>query len=202
MSATVCFVDTETTSLDPETGEIWEVGLIVRKPITASGHTVDVEHHWFLPVDLGRADPRSLEIGGFHDRHPHGYRFPEGDRDEGRYARKGGAAGLPEFAAQFAQLTDGAHLVGAVVSFDEERLRKLLRRNGACPSWHYHIVDIEAMGVGALCAKGLVSSALLPWDSKELSLTLGVDPEDYDVHTALGDARWARDLWDKVVSGG
>lgn len=168
MSAPICFVDTETTGLDPDQHEIWEVGLIVD----------DVEHHWFLPVDLGRADARALAIGQFSERYPE--------------TAVTGLATLPAFAAEFAHLTRGLHLVGAVVSFDEERLRKLLRASGACPEWPYHLVDVEALVAGKFGIEP-------PWNSDELSKHAGVNPDDFDRHTALGDARWAQALYNAVM---
>jgi len=115
-----------------------------------------------------------------------------------------------DFAEAFAALTRGAHLVGAVISFDEERLRRLLRANGECPMWHYHLVDVEAMAAGWIghldstgdiehAAWGYVDDAEPPWDSTNLSLAVGVDPEQFDRHTALGDARWARAIYDALA---
>lgn len=164
MSTPVCFVDTETTGLDPDLHEIWEVGLILPD---------GSEHEWQLPVDLGRADPAALQIGRFHERRSADVQY--------------------DFAPEFAQLTRGLHLAGAVVSFDEERLRKLLRANGACPEWHYHLVDVEALAAGALSIEP-------PWESKELSQAIGVDPGDFDRHTALGDARWAKAIYEAVMT--
>ena len=126
MSAVV-FVDTETTGLDPDIHEIWEVGLIVG----------DVELSWQLPVDLGRADTKALEISRFYER-----------RDDADLTRLASFGLIQEFATEFEKLTRGMHLVGAVVSFDEERLRKLLKNNGAAPGWHYHLVDVEALAAG------------------------------------------------------
>lgn len=174
-SEQVAFVDTETLGLDPDRHAIWEVGLIVN----------DVEMQWLLPVDLGTADPFALKIGGFHERHPQGYNFLTG-REPGR------TTDIREFCEAFAALTQGRHLVGAVVSFDEERLRRLLRANGACPEWHYHVVDVEALVAGKL---GIVP----PWDSNALSKFVGVDPEQFDRHTALGDARWAKAVYEAIV---
>jgi DNA polymerase III epsilon subunit-like protein len=161
----IVFLDTETTGLDPDRHEIWEVGLI----------RANSNYHWFLPVDLGRADPVALGIGQFHRR----------------YDRRN-ITNLRDFAGEFAELTLGAHLAGAVVSFDEERLRKLLRSNGACPEWHYHLVDVEALVAGKLGLKP-------PWDSNELSRAVGVDPGDFERHSALGDAMWAQALYRAVM---
>jgi hypothetical protein len=187
----VCFVDTETTGLDPERHEIWEVGLILPD---------GTEREWQLPVDLAKADPIALNIGRFHDR---------------RDARA--VDSLQDFARDFVGFTRGLHLAGAVVSFDAERLWKLLRGANQCPMWHYHIIDVEALAAGWLVgsfsaiqevgknpeADGPtveeVREAWLPWDSNALSLAVGVDPEDFDRHTALGDCRWAKAIYENVM---
>lgn len=174
----ICFVDTETTGLDPDVHEIYEVGLI-----TPDGE----EHHWWLPVDLGKADPRALEIGNFYDRYP-----------------ERGDPGLEissiwTFAKEFEKLTRGMHLGGCVPSFDEERLRKLLRRKGAAPGWHYHIVDVEPLMIGFIAGCGAQSMPSLPWKSADLSRSIGVDPDLFEKHTALGDARWARECYLAVM---
>jgi hypothetical protein len=175
----VVFVDTETTGLDPYLHEIWEVGLI----------RGDREYRWFLPVDLGRADPYSLKIGGYHARHP--------DGDDGPLAVGDRITPVREFARAFAGYTRGMHLVGAVVSFDEERLRRLLRANGATPDWHYHLIDVEALATGYVAAAG--AALPLPWKSDDLSRELGIEITEDDRHTALGDARWAKRIYDVVM---
>lgn len=181
-NAPLAICDVETTGLDAEVHEIWEVALITVDELGvledargAHRPVVEVsEHHWFLPVDLGRADAKSLEITRYHER-----------TLGARLSRSG------HFARGFAALTRGRHLVGAVPSFDEERLRKLLRRNGACPEWHYHLVDVEALVAGKLGIRP-------PWVSDELSRAIGVDPEQFVRHSAMGDARWARALYEAV----
>lgn len=161
----VVFVDTETTGLDPKRHQIWEVALI-----DATG----VEHEWQLAVDLSRADAHALKLSDFHAR------------------RSNSLARPSTFVDEFERLTRGHHLAGAVVSFDEERLRRLLRAHGQCPMWHYHIVDVEALAAGKL---GLAP----PWDSDHLSSLVGVDPAQFSRHSALGDARWAKAVYDAVV---
>ena len=213
MSTPLAFLDTETTGLDPDQHEVWEVGLILR-----DSEGIEVERVWQLPVDLGKADAMALKIGRWYDRrwpwpfYETGY-LPEPDDIK----RIDGAVQATEkyvvprdrmadWAALFAELTDGAHLVGAVISFDEERLRRLLRRHHACPTWHYHLIDVEALAAGWLLgrygrgretANGTI--AMPPWNSEELSRAAGVDPEDFDRHTALGDARWAMAIYDVVM---
>ena len=63
------------------------------------------------------------------------------------------AGGLHREAAALAEIekiTRGAHLVGAVVSFDAEVLAARMRAHGISPSFHYHLIDVEALAVGWL----------------------------------------------------
>lgn len=187
MTAPICFVDTETTGLHPDRHEIWEVGLI-----TPDG----AEHEWLLPVHhLEDADPFALQIGGFHRRHPRGnacdWGFPGA-----AFPEKPDVTPFNVFAREFARLTHGLHLAGAVVSFDEERLRRLLLAQGVQPGWHHRLFCVETLAAGRL-------KSAPPWNSKELSRAVGVDPDDerfQPKHTALADARWAKAVYEAVMA--
>lgn len=208
----VCFVDTETTGLDPDRHPIWEVALIVDN---------GAEHVWQFPVNEVAADPFALDIGRWWDR-----RWPTTcdvayvnavyDADNEKSRRKNfpdqGLAIVPsaEWCRRFRDLVGTSHLCGAVPSFDEERLRRLLLSHGVRPRWHYHLVDVEALAAGWLAghqARHVASGEPMPerynpappWDSHGLSDALGVDPEDFDRHTALGDARWAKAIYEAVM---
>jgi DNA polymerase III epsilon subunit-like protein len=200
----LCFIDTETTSLRHDR-RAWEIAVITREPGKPQR-----EDSWFVAaqdLDLGNADLMSLKIGGFLDRHP-GYRSPEIPPK----VPDGDLRGEHGVLRQVEDITRGAHLVGAVPSFDAEVLGNRMRANGICPSWHYHLIDIEALAVGYLHgrvhgeeADGGWANALadvgLPWKSDQLSAALGVGVSDEDRHTALGDARWAMRVWDAVTGG-
>jgi len=212
----LAFCDIESTGLYPHLGhEVWEVYLVVRTLPDAEGKAPpDVERHWFLPVDLGRADPVALTIGGFYERAP-------GYRSRAKQATEDGSWSDPaDFARTFATLTHGAQLVGAVPSFDASFLAPLLRKHGGCPGWNYHLIDVEQLAWGWLHGRraqasksvaGPLSSAELraldaaikaiglPFESEELSRACGVDPERFPKHTAEGDVRWAMALYDAVV---
>lgn len=203
---TLAFCDTETTGLDPDRHEIWEVALLLEPQPDAEGKQApSQEHHWFLPVDLGKADPYALTIGGFYER------WEEPVRDitrQGYTTTRSDPEVIEDFAKEFAKLTHGTHLVGAVPSFDEERLRKLLRRNGACPGWHYQPIDVETLIAGFLRGSGsrsvdtdVLEALELPWDSNKLSMAAGVNPDLFERHTALGDVLWAKALWGRVFRG-
>ena len=169
MPPALAFVDTETTGLDPDQHEIWEVAIIT----WPEGN----EHTWLLPVErLAWADAKALEIGGFHHRHPQGNGF---------LGMNGAilARDRSHLAGELAELTHGRHLAGMGPAFDAERLARLLRSENVAPSWDYHLVDLEALVAGSF---GLPP----PWRSTKLSRKLDVEPDDFERHTALGDCRW------------
>lgn len=185
---TVAFVDVETTGLDPDLHEIWEVALITPIPDTPGFYT---EHRWFLPVNLGRAHPDALRIGGFHKRHPCGYDY---EPALGQH-RQGETDPKVPFAAAFADLTRGLHIACAIPSFDMPRLYSLLTMNGACPEWHYHLICVESMLLGKYKIKP-------PWKSEDLLAKCGIVTSEEDKHTALGDARWVRDVYQHCMEEG
>jgi hypothetical protein len=190
----LAFLDTEAITLEPGPDVLWEVGMILRG---ADGE--DTEWRYQLAPNMDVADPRSLEISMFDQR----YQVPDGlealawtPLDLGEGARLTHAAA----AESLARLLYGRHLVGAVPSFDSERLGAYLRRFDLRPPWHYHLIDVENLCVGWLSGK-FGQAVGLPWDSEEVSRACGVNPPDLgaDRHTALGDARWVRDLYDAVL---
>jgi DNA polymerase III epsilon subunit-like protein len=97
-----------------------------------------------------------------------------------------------EVAVEIERETRGAVLIGAVPSFDEETLAGMLYRHGLCPTWHYHLVDVETLAAGAL--------RMPPrWDFDSVLAAYGLTYDEADRHTALGDARMVRDLYDAVM---
>ena len=188
------FIDTETTSLRPDR-RAWEIGMIVRDP-----DLPDAEHQWFVDVqdlDMANADLFSLRVGRFYERHPE---MKYADPVQAIYAGDVGKSVSERVALEAVeQFTRGAHLVGAVVNFDADVLSARMRGHGILPSWHYHLIDIEALAVGYLAAGG--AEITLPWKSDDLTARVGVEPTpDGDKHTALGDARWAMKTYDKIMA--
>lgn len=119
---TYCYVDCETTGLDPLVHEVWEMAYAI-----GNGEIVSD----ILPHDLMHASPAALRVGGYLDRMP----------DE--------IPGTPRVSMPFEvdakkQMTD-ATIVGANPAFDTAFLRA---RWGDTP-WHHRLLDIEAYAMPA-----------------------------------------------------
>ena len=173
------FLDLETTGLDPRRHVIWEAAWIDDRGERA--FVIDL-----TPEELQGADPIALEVGRYHER-------VSGKQGKGaiRFPRA-------NVARQLADATAGKHIVGANPAFDAAFLTELFRQYGLKPQWHYHLIDIEAVMLGALAAKG--SQLPIPWNSVELGQLVGVaPPKDNQRHTALGDTRWVKSIWEKVT---
>lgn len=196
----IAALDTETTGIFPDR-RAYEVGLIIPElagtkqfPDRANEGGVG-RFRWFVDVadlDLGNADPFALQIGRFYERHPQ--MNPE-------------ATGLVvremEMLRTVERLTRGAHLLGALPSFDAEVLGTRMRVNGIAPSWHYHVIDIEPLAIGYLHGIGKGAGWDLPWQSDDLSRAVGIEPPpEEERHTALGDADWSLRLYDAITGGG
>lgn len=187
MSAPIVFMDTETTGL-LLTDDIWEFAAIRVNPDGSEEVMCLLIEH----------DPAKAAALPEPFRADHDARF----RPEFATTRARAAERIVEILRPG---EDGAraHVVGAVPNFDTERIEQLLAHhlevgpNNQAP-WHYHLIDVETLAVGYLAAKGMYAS--LPWDSDEISRALGVDPPGEGVrHTAMGDVRWARAVYDAIT---
>lgn len=183
---TVAVVDVESTGLDSSRHQVWEIGII----------TDGYEFEAHLPVDLTLADPTGLRIGRFYERR----RKVSHMSNPAKICRcrwdpdKDWSTSSPnEIAEYVAVMLDGKHMVGAVPDFDSRFLTRFLNDHGQAATWNYHLVDIEALAAGFL-------GQAPPWNSNDLSRAVGVDPDDFDRHTALADARWAKAVYEAVLN--
>lgn len=221
------FADCETTSLDARRRLAWDIALIRRDQL---GESV---YQFYVEVDLADADPFALRIGKFWDRHPLG-RVLSGQATNLPDAKHGLSPGgfltlnahhpdeegngpyVTQAAAALlvSRITHGAHIVGAIPSFDTDTFQRNLFEHNLTPSWHHHIIDIEALAVGFLKGREAERDAdvrpggsykqdaviPLPWKSDDLTTLLGVEPCPEELrHTALGDALWAMRMYDAVM---
>ena len=177
------FLDTETTGLDLD-DDIWEFAGIRRDLDGAQ-----TELHLFIEHDAEKADLHLPEkFLADHDA-----RF-----DAEHAVSRTDAARLIHRLLLPSDDGTKVHVVGAVPSFDTERLALLLDGAGFIPPWHHHLIDVEALAVGFLEGTQPRYRTPLPWNSDGLSRRLGVEPPTAGRHTAMGDALWAMSLYDAV----
>lgn len=183
----LAFVDTETTGLDSDTHEVWDIAVITRD-VYGTGGYVDAYHQFFVLPDLSLAHPKALEIGKFWERMP-------------QLALSGQVDEAWTVAGEVLRLLNGRHVIGMVPDFDSRFLWRFVAEFTELdlPPWHYHLIDVETLAVGWLLGMGEFLPPL-PWRSDDLSRLLGVEPPESELrHTAMADAQWARELWDRIV---
>lgn len=172
----LAFIDAETTGLGPS-ARAWEIAVIRR-----FGFEPGVKEERILLQVEGFTsemfEPAALEVAGFGERY---------GLTEGAVMASTAAA-----AVMLAGLLADFHLVGANPAYDAGVVGALLRDEGHAPHWHFRLVDVEALAMGALrlpAPKGLQASAR----------ALGIDFDPVDMHTAMGDAELARKIHDQII---
>lgn len=183
------FADLETTGTDPTRHHLWELALIVRE----DGRP-DNEYCWQIRPDLTTADPMALKIGRYYERPDVFEILPVGG--VARIANPHGVDAsdvLADVARDVAVLLNGAVLAAANVAFDRDFLGAFLRANGQALACDYHLLEIESYAAGAFGIQP-------PWKLDRLLEMGGVVVSEEDRHSALGDARAVRDLYDAVRS--
>lgn len=163
------FIDTETTGLDIERHELWELALIVRED---NGEQWDYEK--MVSPDLANADPNALRMNGFYERH-----YESGTNSY-------------HVAEDVAKITSNATLVGANPSFDASFIDKFLRKWNYAPAWKHRMICVESLVAGALRLPEPVS--LLK--SAEL---MDIEVNTEEAHTASYDAHLAMQVYDAVM---
>lgn len=182
----VVFLDTETDGLDERWRQAWEIAMIRVEPDgERTSRTILVDL-----TDYSMADPVSLRIGRFNERHPLGRRL----------AARPGEPALQQIllseqaaAGVVREMTQGATIVGAQPDFDTITLTSLLRKFYlVAPQWHYRKRDVESMTAGFLRRDvgGL----------QDCAKALGIESPPKDQHTAMGDALLAEKIYNRITA--
>jgi DNA polymerase III epsilon subunit-like protein len=174
-------VDIETTGLDPQRHEIWEVALVPVNPY---------EDSWCyqLPVTLIGASGEALEIGGFSERYgAPGPNFVIRRWPSGASSPEGLEGALRCIYNQL----NGATLLGCSVHFDASFLAELFRKHGFLDPepWHHRYLDLGSFAGGAWGVKHALSSKAM---SDRYT--------NANAHDALADARWNVEVYRKITA--
>lgn len=219
MSSGYAFVDLETVCLPPGDDVIWEIGVIFR-----DRQGPDYEWSWQVRPNISKLSDWSRP--DFEKR----FVVPDGAEAMGwgpmsDPTQPGTPMSHETVASMLISMTHKRHIVGAVPDFDTWRLWFYVQRHTVLtPSWHYHLQDIEGMAVGYLKGieegvrrerRGQLTTGSLTgagarqpawlnpdgsWESDTLYRAVGIKPEKYERHTALGDSRLNRDVYDVIFS--
>jgi len=171
---TYLFLDTETTGLDPNVDQVWE--LAVRAAwVTREFLIVDEPFVIQFPIDPELMNPEAAIVNGFNGR----YSVPD-------HTTAGGWAMFEGFIDSQFEQCDKLLLCGINPMFDHRFVTAAL---GKDPAWHYKPIDMFALAAGAACIYPSVTTNEL-LDAYAITLR--------GRHTALGDVDLTIELFSRV----
>jgi DNA polymerase III alpha subunit (gram-positive type) len=171
----LCFIDTETTGLDADKGEIIELAAILTTPDNSKVlKTLEVKFRMEFPE---RAEKKALEVNGYNDI---------------EWAVEKCASDKAAVAVDLLHMTDDAILIGHNVSFDERFVDVFLRRLAYKPNWHYHKIDTVVL------AWPLVIAGRAKWlRLGDVCEALGIKQDG--AHRAMTDALTCRAIYTALI---
>lgn len=206
-------LDIETTGLDLELHEVWEVGIV---PLDSGREHL---HFQFQPTDLEKAEAAALQVGMFYDRFEwlpdarfardmlvdgvivevaEGYE--EDDEDAPKVEKPTGGKALTgshQACYRIAKELEGATVMGLNVgSFDGPFLTKMLREYGHAPTWNHRFLELGSYAAGAWGAKNALSGKAIADRLEKHGVA------NRGVHNAYNDAQWNVDAYNFIRNGG
>ena len=180
------FLDTETLGLDPY-APIWELAALRRTEATEDNGWTEEETTVQMLVQHTDAAKWMATL-------PEQFRADYVNRYD-----PDAAVPISEAVDTLMEFAKGRPLlIGSNPGFDSERIRRQwLEPIGVDAPWYYHLEDIASIVKGFLAARKWLDFTMVKSD--DMSRAIGVNPDDYDRHTAMGDVLWTRDQWDVVM---
>lgn len=166
------FLDCETTGLDPDKNEIWEIAWAVDDEIPVQER--------ILVHSLKTASPEALRVNTYLEHHPNGA------RSEG-----------PMVDLEVREVLEGATIVCANPTFD----RMFMRARWGLEPYHYRSIDVESMAFAILEYEDIKGLKDIAVDLQELGYNIA-DPLHrawIDVVTLRECYKALRDIQRKAV---
>lgn len=180
------FLDTETLGLDPY-APVWELAALRRAEATE-------ENGWTEEETTVQMLVQHTDAAKWLATLPEQFRADYVNRYD-----PDAAVPISEAVDTLMEFAKGRPLlIGSNPGFDSERIRRQwLEPIGVDAPWYYHLEDIASIVKGFLAARKALDFTMVKSD--DMSRAIGVNPDDYDRHTAMGDVLWTRDQWDVVM---
>lgn len=193
-------LDLETTGLNIEQHEVWEIGIV---PLDSGREPM---HLQFQPTDLEAADPEALQVCQFYTRFDwitnpllardmlvDGILKDDEAGTESPDLEHKGLTGAASALWRVAKALEGATLMGLNVgSFDAPFLAKLLRKYGHSPTWSHRYLELGSYAAGAWGAKAPLSGRAIADRLEKHGI------ENRGVHNAYNDALWNVDAYNFI----
>lgn len=188
----LAFVSTRTLGPDADIHAVWEVGVV------APNDDGELEEkRWLLRVDgAAFADPAYLESSGFNARHPQGPGL-----QGSKIANQFNLFELEVFAKDFNKTVWGCHLVSFEASFDEERLRKIVRSQALGTAWKSRPIDLTVLGALNLSrSSGEDITSYSPYSLvDQIDLDMPLEEVFETMKTSLGTAQIAQKVYELLT---
>ncbi len=172
----LAFVDIETTGLDPEIGEIIELGIVVAKLKDGVLTVTDELDLKIAPKHIETADPVALRVNGYD---PADWIF---------------AVSIEEALKIFSEKTKGAVFVAHNVTFDYGFIDTNLKRYSVENNMHYHKLDTISLAFGVLHNNDDIGKLSL----RALCEKYGI--ENKKAHSAFADAYATYEVFKKLLN--
>lgn len=172
----LAFVDIETTGLDPEKGEIIELGVVIARLVGDKLEIVDEIDMKIAPKHIETAEATALRVNGYNEAD---WLF---------------AIDLENAMKTFVKKTEGAIFVAHNVTFDYGFIEANLRRLKIDNKFHFYILDTVSVAFAILRSNDDISKLSL----RALCEKYGV--ENKKAHSAFADAKATYEVFKKLLN--
>ena len=168
----LAIIDLETSSLDPATGEILEIGLVLIDKDTCT--ILDVFDQKIHPEHIETADPKALFVNGFNKDDWHD------------------AISLHQALLILSEKVEKAVMMSYCIQFDGSFLDAAYRSTGLQNPLHYHRLDLLTMAW-----MKIPHSKMQSWALKTVCSYLNIPPEN-KVHRGMAGAMKAFAVYQRL----